>query len=153
MQKRGQGQPTLYTQKLADRICLLISTHPLGLPSLIRMYPELPDRQTIYNWMHAHPSFFDNYLRAKEQQAHLLVDEVLEVSSEVPTYLDKDGIYRIDNGVLGKAKLQVDSFKWCAAVLAPRFYNKEKNQETNTALKDDVIRRKKELDDRNKKDY
>ena len=152
--KNKGGQPTKYTQELAKRICDLISTHPHGLPTLIRMFPELPDRQTIYNWLQVHREFFDSYMRAKEQQAHLLADEVLEVANDVPTYEDKDGHDRIDNGMLGRAKLQMDALRWSAGVLAPKFYKESKNNEnSNTEIHADIVKRKQELDEKNKKEF
>ena len=148
------GRPTIYTEELASRICDLIATHPDGLPSLIRMYPELPDRQTIYNWLQRYRDFFDNYMRAKERQAHLLADEILEVAKDVPTYEDKDGHTRIDNGMLGRSKLQMDALRWCAGVLAPRFYKEGKNTDnTNSELHADAVKRKHELDEKNKKAF
>jgi hypothetical protein len=151
--KKKMGAPTKYTQALANRICDLIRTNPDGLPTIIRNNPDLPDRQTIYNWLGTYKDFFDNYMRAKEQQAHLLVDEVLEVFKDVPTYEDKEGNERIDNGMLGRAKLQMDALRWSASVLAPRFYKEQKNENNNNAVHEDVVKRKHEMDEKNKKDH
>ncbi len=152
--KKGKGgQPTKYTPQLAQRICALIATHPDGLPTIIRNNPDLPDRQTIYNWLQVHREFFDSYMRAKEQQTHLLADEVLEVAKDVPTYSDKDGNERIDNGMLGRSKLQMDALRWSAGVLAPKFYKENKKEENSTELHEDVMKRKSALDEKNKKDY
>ena len=147
------GAPTKYTQEMADRICKLISTNPDGLPTIIRNNPDLPDRQTIYNWLQEHRDFFDSYMRAKEQQAHLLADEVLEVAKDVPTYEDKDGNVRIDNGMLGRSKLQMDALRWSAGVLAPKYYKEQKNETNNNAVHEDVLRRKHEMDEKNKKEF
>ena len=154
MTKKKIGAPTKYTAALGKRICELISTHPHGLPTIIRMFPDLPDRQSIYNWLQIHREFFDSYMRAKEQQAHLLADEVLEVTNDIPTYEDKDGHDRIDSGMLGRAKLQMDALRWSAAVLAPKFYKESKNNEnSNTEVHEDVMKRKHELDEKNKKEF
>lgn len=150
--KNKGGQPTKYTKAYGEKICELIATHPHGLPTLIRMY-GLVDRQTIYNWLQVHRDFFDNYMRAKEQQAHLLADEVLEVADSVPTYEDKEGNDRIDQGILGRAKLQMDALRWSAGVLAPRFYKESKNEHSNKDIHEDVVRRKHEMDEKNKKDH
>lgn len=147
------GQPTKYTKALGERICELIATHADGLPTIIRNNPDLPDRQTIYNWLQKHREFFDNYMRAKEQQAHLLADEVLEVHKDVPTYEDKDGNERIDNGMLGRAKLQMDALRWSAGVLAPKFYKEGKNEASNKDVHEDVVKRKHEMDEKNKKEF
>jgi terminase small subunit-like protein len=147
------GQPTKYTPEVGKKICDLISTHPHGLPTLVKMF-DLPDRTCIYNWLNNHREFFDSYMRAKEQQAHLLADEVLEIAKNVPTYEDKDGHNRIDNGMLGRSKLEMDALRWSASVLAPKFYRESKNNEnSNTEVHADVMKRKHELDEKNKKEY
>lgn len=151
--KRGKGQPTKYTPELANRICELIATHPHGLPTLARMF-DLPDRATIYNWLAVHNDFFDNYMRAKEKQAHLLADEILDVPNNTPTFCDKEGNERIDSGILGRAKLQVDALRWSAAILAPRYYKESKEKEnSNIDIHNDAMKRKKELDEKNKKEF
>lgn len=147
------GQPTKYTPEMGQKICDLISTHPHGLPTLVKMF-NLPDRTCIYNWMNANVEFFDSYMRAKEKQAHLLADEVLQIANDVPTYEDKEGNERIDNGMLGRAKLQMDALRWSAAVLAPKFYKDNKQTEsTNSEIHTDAIKRKQELDQKNKKEF
>ena len=105
MTKKKIGAPTKYTEALGKRICDLISTHPHGLPTIIRMFPDLPDRQSIYNWLQLHRDFFDSYMRAKEQQAHLLADEVLEVTNDIPTYEDSHlGDFIEDGNTLAPAE-------------------------------------------------
>lgn len=145
------GQPTLYTKELADRICHLISTHPSGLDTLIKQY-ELPPRQTIYNWLNTYPDFFDKYMLAKQQQAHVLADHTLEVSNTIPTYTDKDGNEKIDNGMLGRAKLQMQALIWSAGKLAPKYYG-EKAEAKNESLKEEALKHSKEIEEKYKKEY
>lgn len=153
MSERGRGQPTKYTVELADKICRLISTHPNGLPTLIKMY-NLPDRQTIYNWLNKYDNFFDNYMRAKEQQAHILADDMLELADDIPTYEDRDGVERIDNGMISRSKIHMDAIKWSAARLAPRWYGDIKHEHTNTnAMLEKQQKQYAELDELNKKEF
>ena len=147
------GQPTKYSPVIANKICTLISTNPKGLRTLIREN-NLPDRQTIYNWLNTYPEFFDQYMRAKEQQAHVLADETLDIAAEVPIYLDKDGNERIDNGILGKSKLQIEACRWSASLLAPRWYGDARVREPqNTVVDDDCKKRYQEMDEKNRKEY
>ena len=146
------GAPTKYTKALADKICNLIATHPKGLSTLIKMY-GLPDRQTIFNWLNEYKDFFDNYMQAKEQQAHVLADATLDVSVEIPTYLDKDGVERIDNGMINRAKIKADALRWNAAILAPKHYNKDREQKSSANMLPELQTRKQQLDNKNKKEY
>jgi hypothetical protein len=148
-----KGRPTDYTTELGQRICKLISTHPFGLPTLIEQY-NLPDRQSIYNWLNTYPDFFDNYMKAKHDQAHILADEILVVAKEIPTLIDKEGNVRIDSGMLGRAKLQMDALRWSAGKLAPKWYADNKTEQVqNNEVHEDAIKRKKELDAKNKKEF
>ncbi len=147
------GRPSGYTPEMGERICKLIATHPYGLPTLIQMY-DLPERQTIYNWLNHFPDFFDNYMRAKQDQAHILADQILVVSDTIPTYEDKDGNDRIDSGMLGRAKLQMDALRWSASKLAPKWYADNKPEQVqNTEVHEDVIKRKRDMDEKNKKEF
>jgi hypothetical protein len=153
MTSAKMGAPTKYTVELADKICKLIATHPYGLPTIIKMY-DLPDRQCIYNWVNTHDDFFDKYMKAKEQQAHLLVDSLLEIPDEIPIYEDKEGNDRIDSGMLGRAKLKSENLRWSASILAPRHYrDRDKNEANNNDLHKDIVKRKHDLDEKNKKTY
>jgi len=148
-----RGQPTKYTKELADKICNLVSTHPVGITTLIRDY-GLPDRQTIYNWLNTYIDFFDNYMKAKEKQAHVLADDSLEVCKRIPVYTDKEGNERIDSGMLGRAKLELDAIRWSAGKLAPKWYGDSKHQApVNNEVDDDCKKRYQELDQRNKKEF
>lgn len=147
-----KGAPTFYTPELAKKICHLISTHPKGLTTIIKMY-DLPDRQTIFNWLNEYPDFFDNYMLAKEKQAHVIADETLAVNEEIPTYFDKDGVERIDNGMINRAKIKADALRWNAAILAPKHYNKDREQKASTNMLPELQTRKQNLDEKNKKEY
>jgi hypothetical protein len=150
---KKSGRPTLYSKELADKICKLISTNHRGLTTLIRVH-NLPDAQTIYNWLNTYADFFDNYMRAKQEQAHVLADELLELTNKIPTYNDKDGNERIDAGMLGRAKLQAEALRWSAARLAPKWYGDSKHEETkNTDMLRELVDHKNKLDEKNKKEF
>lgn len=147
------GAPTKYSKELADKICRLVSTHAVGLETIVEEY-DLPDRKTIYNWIHTYEEFFHSYMQAKEQQAHVLADEMLSVAKKVPVYYDEKGNMKIDNGILGRSKLQYDALRWSASILAPKFYGDAKNKETNTNdLDEECKKRYAEMDKKNRKEY
>lgn len=152
--KAKMGAPTKYSKELADKICKLIATNPVGLTTLIKLH-NLPDRQTIYNWLNLYGDFFDNYMQAKKQQAHVIADEMLEVHNDIPTYFDKDGNEKIDNGMLGRAKLKMEALRWSAARLNPKWYS-EKTVNTDDGKDDemdkDLEERRKELDQEYKRE-
>jgi hypothetical protein len=148
----SRGQPTQYTPELADEICRLISTSPKSLHDIIKEN-NLPTRETIYNWLRKYDDFFHNYMQAKQNQAHVLVDEMLILHKEIPVYNDKEGNPRIDNGMLGRSRLQMDTLRWCAANLAPKWYGDSKQKEVvNSEVDEDCKKRMAEMDAKNRKD-
>ena len=59
------GQPTKYTKKLADDICILIRR---GFSiKTITADPKMPSEKTIYNWLadDDHTEFLQQYVRAR----------------------------------------------------------------------------------------
>jgi hypothetical protein len=78
------GRPTIYTQELAERICNLIATTPIGLERLCNAHDWMPDHQTVKNWRASNPSFFALYLQAKEAQGHTILDKVWNDADDLP---------------------------------------------------------------------
>lgn len=147
------GAPTKYNEELADKICKLVATHSCGLSTLVKQY-GLPDPASIYNWLNAYPDFFDKYMEAKQQQAHVLANAMLEVAESIPVHQDKDGNDRIDAGMLGRAKLQLHALAWSAGKLAPKWYGDKKEEENKSQdINNEVMKRKHELDEKNKKEF
>jgi hypothetical protein len=155
------GRPTKYTEELAQRICELVATNPLGLPALCRKFPELPNQDTINVWRWEKDGFSDKYTRAKQFQAELMAESIEDVIDETlgSIYLDEHGSQRLDSGILGHARLKVDSRKWTASKLAPKIYgdrmhvSDESKSSENEALKAELIELRAKLAEQNKSEY
>jgi len=151
------GRPTTYTPELADYVCRMIATHCCGLKKLTKMYEDFPSQSTIYDWMYKHEGFTGQYLEARRLQATVLADSLLDMPDEIPTFEDKDGIERIDAGMLGRAKLQYQVNVWHASKMAPKIYGDkqiiEQTTTENESLKAEVALLRSQLDLENKKDY
>ena len=87
------------------------------------------DRSTIWRRITANPGFCDAYKRARELQAHALVDRALEIAddSSKDTYIDGEGRRRIDYDNINRAKLRVNYTKWFAGKIAPHIYGNRQN--------------------------
>lgn len=151
------GRPSLYTPELAEKICNLVATHPLGIPTLCQIYPELPAEDTIYSWIATRDQFSEMFWKAKSSQATCLADEILHVARTLESYEDKDGVKKIDSGMLGKAKLEIDALRWQAARLEPKRWADQKKveeaQNDNARLQSELDMIRRQLDEKNKKDY
>ncbi len=107
------GRPSTFTPEVAKEICRRLA---LG-ESLIQICRDdgMPDRGTIYNWLHAHSDFFNEYARARDIQADVLAEETVTIADESTDP--------------AKARLQVDARKWFASKVAPKKYGDRISQE------------------------
>jgi hypothetical protein len=64
------------------------------------------------------------YARACEERADLMADEILEISDNIGGDLIKlsDGREVVDNAVINRDRLRVDTRKWLLAKLQPKKY-------------------------------
>jgi len=117
-----KGRPTTFTQEIADTICEQLATSSKSLKKICK---ELDlNAGTVLAWLSSNKEFQDQYARAKEEQADLLADEILEISDDGTndTYMDDEGNMRTDNDVIQRSKLRVDARKWLASKLKPKKY-------------------------------
>lgn len=149
------GRPTKYSQKLARHICEIVATKRGSLKKLCDMHEELPDQNTVNQWLRKYPEFHDQYYIAKRDQINICIDEIDEIMEETLSYYtDERGQERIDSPSVTLAIAKANNRKWYASKLAPKLYGDRTMTESNddTLLKDSIDR-KRELDDKNKKDY
>lgn len=117
------GRPTTYTPELAKLICERVATNPVGLETLIILYPDMPNSSTIKAWRKTHSEFSAWYFEAKSFQAQLLVEEIDELlPSEIRYYHDAQGNERIDAPSAAMIIAKINNRKWTAARLAPKVY-------------------------------
>lgn len=118
--KKKTGAPSHYTEKTAGLICELIASGE-SLNRICKAVEGMPDKATVFRWMIAHSEFRDNYARAKEIQAELMAEELLEIADDKSD--DVSGELKLPNSVaVQRSKLQVDTRKWIASKLLPKKY-------------------------------
>lgn len=132
------GRPTTYTPELGDKICEGIA----NARPLVKICQDdgMPAPSSVYKWRREHPEFSENYDKAREDQADLLVEEMLDISDnsvgnplivdDVPM-LDTDGkpVMIVDGPSVSHAKLKVDTRKWAASKFKPNRYADKVQQE------------------------
>jgi len=125
--KKKMGRPTMYTQQLANLICLRIAEGE-SLREIVKT-EGMPERATIYEWLLNKPDFADQYTRAREEQADTLADEIIAIADEQPEIipvLDKRTgeliEHKLDNAFLQWQKNRIDARKWTAMKLKPKKY-------------------------------
>jgi len=83
----------------------------------------MPAQSTVYEWLLRHPSFAEQYARAREEQADTNADEIIAIADEhPPEYTDKDGRTSLDVTYIQWQKNRIEARKWTAAKLKPKKY-------------------------------
>ncbi|WP_342711523.1 terminase small subunit protein [Bradyrhizobium sp. B124] len=123
------ARPSDYSLELAALICDRMAEGE-SLRTICKA-DDMPARSTVFLWLAAHKEFSDLYARATDARAHLLAEEILQISDDGSndTYRDSDGNVMTDHDVIARSRLRVDSRKWLAARLAPRKYGDKITQE------------------------
>jgi len=119
--KKKMGRPTKYSPELAAEILTRIAEGE----SLrkITMEAGMPSHSSVYLWLLQSPEFSDKYVRAREEQAETLADEIVAIADEPPAEVTDDkGVSRTDSGWVTWQKNRVDARKWVAAKLKPKKY-------------------------------
>jgi hypothetical protein len=126
-QKRPPGRPSLYTEKLADEICRRLAEGE-SLRAICRE-DGMPGVRTVFDWLEADESFRTKYARAREVQAELMADELLEIADDGQNdwmekfYKDGEAAGWAENGeALRRSQLRVATRQWIAAKLLPKKY-------------------------------
>lgn len=88
-------------------ICLEIAAGR-SLKSILDGDPSMPNRDTVYEWLHDDVTFSDNYTRAREAQADYYADEIATIADTEPDP--------------NKARVRIDARKWAAGKLKPKVY-------------------------------
>jgi hypothetical protein len=157
---KKMGRPTDYTPELGERICELVATHDLGLRGLTALYPDLPHKETINRWRRNDPDFRIKYAQAKCQQLEFMTEDLIDIADDgVNDWMemfDKEGEsigWRVNGEHIQRSRVRIDTRKWLASKLAPKMYGDALTQENNNLIHEDIVKRKHELDERNKKDF
>lgn len=120
------GRPSSYSQEIAERICLELSTNVEGLESICNRINDFPDARTVYLWRLRYEDFFQMYARARQAQVQLLADQIAQIADttepgEIVT-IKADGEERKIADMIEHRKLKIEARKWLAMKLLPRIY-------------------------------
>ncbi len=148
--KKRTGRPTLYTPELATEICDVIASHPNGLTKLCNERDHWPAPANIFIWLRKYPDFREQYTRAKVDQVDASINLMQEIMDEPHKYEDENGNSRVDVSLI---RVKYDAIKWQASKLQPKQYGDTQPEQQKGDLLEDSMKRKNELDEKNKKEF
>ncbi len=118
------GRPSDYNEAIAELICERLADGE-SLRTICES-EDFPSKATVFNWLARFPEFVDQYAHAREQQAELYANEIIDIADEEPKHFvpDPDGgeSERIDSAGVARNRLRVDARKWVASKLLPKKY-------------------------------
>jgi hypothetical protein len=118
------GRPTVYSDLVAAKLCAYIADG-MSLRNVCKQ-PGMPSTATVMRWLadDSKAAFREQYARAREAQADLLAEQILEIADYGlnDTYVDDEGQVKVDHDVIARSKLRVDARKWLASKMAPKKY-------------------------------
>lgn len=116
------GRPTNYSEALADMICEAIACTPRGLEHVCAS-DDMPAASTVYKWLARYPEFVEKYLRAREAQSHLVMDQVLDIADDgTNDFVMTDDGPVLDRDHIQRSKLRVETRFRLAGKLNPKKY-------------------------------
>ena len=148
---KKSGRPSSYTKALGEEIAGAIASSELGLIHLVNLNPHWPDRATIFTWRRTNPEFGNLYTKAKEDQTEVVVEYMQEVMNEPHKFVDQEtGATKVDVPML---RLKMDTMKWHASKLKPKKFGDKTEELQSTTIHDDAVKRKHELEEKNRKEF
>lgn len=125
-----------YSQELADKICLIISTSSKGLRKICAENKDFPAPSVIYEWKLTIPEFAEQYRQAKTNQADYLIDEIVEISDNASDdiIIGPNGEPKPNTSAIARARLMCDTRKWIASKMIPKIYGDKVQSETTVTV-------------------
>lgn len=130
------SRSTTFDQELADEICRRLAAGE-SLREICQT-DTMPSRAAVIGWKNTIPEFNDQYARAREDQAELYADDIVDISdngsNDWMTRRGRDGEIEVtpNHEHLARSRLRVDSRKWLLSKLKPGTYG-DKLQHANAA--------------------
>jgi hypothetical protein len=107
------GQPTTYTEDLADRICKALAASEKGLRGTLKAlseeFDDIPHMDTVYEWARNNAQFSDKFAQAKRQQLEAMAEDIVDISMD-------------DNLDPNDKRIRIDTRKWLLSKLMHRTY-------------------------------
>lgn len=131
------GRPTGFNQSIADALCERLASG-LSLRAICRN-KAMPNKATVFRWLAQNSEFSDQYARAREAQADLYVDEMVEIADKPKigqkTKRTSDGkVETTTFDMTEHRRLQIETRKWVAARMRPKKYGDKLDVEQKTTV-------------------
>lgn len=119
-----------YDDEIAKEICKALATCSFGIRKLRKQeqYKHWPSVAHIFTWLYEHPSFEEQYTRAKRRQIESYMDDIIDIADDASNdWMENEkGTVVANHDHINRARLRIDTRKWIASKLAPKIYGDAK---------------------------
>lgn len=129
------GRPSEYTKELGNFICDELADGK-SLRAICRE-EGMPNRSTVNNWLLKYPTFYGQYVKARDVQADNMFDEILDIAdlNSSDYRCDEYGNEKPDHEHIARSRLRIDTRKWYLSKVLPKKYGeRQKEQEETTEI-------------------
>lgn len=153
MARQKTGRPSAFTEAVAEAICQRL----IDGESLRSVCDDkaMPDKATIFRWLanEENTEFRDQYARAREMQAEAMAEDIINIADDNAAdvrEVERNGklVEIVDQDVIARARLRVDTRKWLMSKMAPKKYGDKITSDTTLHAGDGLLDMLKELDGR-----
>lgn len=88
-----------------------------------------PSSRTFYKWLDEDENKVKQYVRACEDRADEIFEDILDIADnqEKDVYKDSDGNEHTNHNVINRSRLRIDSRKWMLGKMNPKKYSDKIN--------------------------
>ena len=118
-------RPREYSQEIGDLLCALI-VEGMTIKKICAR-EDMPSVVTFFKWVRENEDFHEAYMRAKSEQAEIMVQDMLEIADDGSNdWYDTDAngktVRKLNNECVQRSKLRVETRKWAASKFKPKVY-------------------------------
>lgn len=135
------GRPSKYTPELASDICAGI-IEGKSIREICKA-DDMPDAATVFRWLAAEKGdFCKQYTRAKEIQAEVMSEELLEIADDAQNDymirrqeggdLDDNHGWVTNGEAIQRSRLRIESRKWLMGKMKPKKYGEKQTIDHTT---------------------
>ncbi len=127
----------MYDPEKGNVICAAIA-EGLSLRKACALDKDFPKPATVCLWVLSYPDFAEQYTRARQLQAQLLADEILEIADDGRNDIievGENGKTHIETNwdCIHRSRIRVDTRKWYLSKVLPKIYGDKIQQEVTGA--------------------
>jgi len=121
---KPSAKPKVKADTTAEKIARVLARIEDGELVTAACKAEGMSHVRLLEWRDADPANRTRYARAREQQAHAIVEDAIDIADDASadTLVDRHGHTRPDKEWIARSRLRVDARKWYAAKVAPAIY-------------------------------